>query len=245
MINYTVPDTFLMSGSIAIPVATLTFLVYHFIFTSERINNRFMDKFGTPGASIRKVLYQRILGGVLYGLVPLLIIVLVFRRPLGGYGFSGENLAKSFLLWMPVGLVVVGISYFLSKNEKNLARYPQIRISEWNTKILLVSALTWIVYLVGYEFMFRGFLLFSCLESFGYWPAILINICLYSLVHVPKGATEAFGSLLLGAFLCYLTLFLGSFWLAVFIHVTIALSTEWFSLGFQPDMKLTKTRLNK
>ena len=240
MIEYQAPDLNLMSGPISIGAAALAFLIYLFVFSSDKFDNRLRKKFSPSSASIRKVLYQRLLGATLFGLIPVLIIVLVFQRPLNQYGFAVDYLKKSFLWWIPVAAVVVAVSYFEARRKNNLAMYPQIRVSQWNGGLLAVSALSWIIYLVGYEFLFRGFMLFSCLESFGYWPAIIINVSLYSLFHVFKGSREAFGSLFFGFLLCYLTLYLGSFWFAIFIHVTMALSNEWFSLGFQPGMKLVK-----
>ena len=245
MIEYPAPDLNLLSGTIAIGSATIAFLIYQFIFSSSQINNWLKDKFASTKIYKRKILYHRILGGILYGLIPFLIILFVFRRPLSHYGFSTEYLGKSILWWIPIALLVILMTYPGAKSEKNLAMYPQIRVSEWNRGLLITSALSWITYLIGYEFLFRGFLLFTCLESFGYWPAIIINLCLYSLFHLHKGAREAFGSLFFGFLLCYLTLYLGSFWFAFFAHITMALSNEWFSLGMQPDMKLIKTNRDK
>ncbi len=245
MIDYPGPDLNLMSGAISIAIATMAFLIYHFTVTSRRFKNRFENKFSDSDASIRKVLYQRLLGAILYGLIPFLTIILVFRRSLNHYGFSGDYLSKSILWWIPVAVVVVYLGYLGARNKKNLEMYPQIRASRWSMGLLTLSALSWITYLVGYEFLFRGFLLFSCLEAFGYWPAIIINICLYSLFHVHKGSRETFGSMLFGFLLCYLTLYLGSFWFAILAHITMALSNEWFSLSFQPDMQLIRNRQKK
>jgi len=245
MIEYPAPDLNLLSGTIAIGSATLAFLIYQFLFSSSQINEWLKDKYAPAEVSKRKILYHRLLGGILYGLIPFLIILFVFRRPLNQYGFSGEYLGKSLLWWIPIASLVVLMTYLGAKSERNLAMYPQIRVNEWNRGLLIASALSWITYLVGYEFLFRGFLLFTCLESFGYWPAIIINISLYALFHLHKGPREAFGSILFGFFLCYLTLYLGSFWFAIFSHITMALSNEWFSLDLQPDMKLIKNSREK
>ena len=245
MIDYPAPNPNLLSGTIAIATATLAFLIYILMVSSERFGRGIRRKYSDRAVAIRRILFQRVLGAVVYGFIPFLIIILVFRSPLVQYGFAGDNLMKSFLWWMPVAVVGIILSYFGARTEKNLAMYPQIRVREWNSGLLVVSALSWITYLIGYEFLFRGYLLFSCLESFGYWPAIIINVCLYSLFHVHKGSREAIGSLFFGFLLCYLTLHLGSFWIAIFVHVTMALSNEWFSLGFQPEMNLIKNANGK
>ena len=240
MIDYPTPNLELYSGPVSIAAASLAFLLYYFTVASNRFSRHLKNKFTDTGASIRKILCQRLLGAILFGLIPVLIIILVYKRPLNQYGFAGDYIMKSFLWWIPMAALIVLISYYGARNKKNLEMYPQIRVEQWNTGLLIVSALSWVTYLAGYEFLFRGFLLFSCLETFGYWPAIIINICLYSLFHVHKGPREVFGSLFVGFLLCYLTLYLGSFWFAIFVHVTMALSNEWFSLGFQPEMKFIK-----
>lgn len=234
-----------MSGTISIASATIAFIIYHFMSHSAGFENRILRRHGEAVSAIRHVLYKRWLGALVYGLAPFLIILLVFRRPLTHYGFAGGNLLRSILWWFPVAVVVVFLSYISARSEKNLALYPQIRVNEWNRGLLVISALSWIVYLAGYEFLFRGYLLFSCLESFGFWPAIVINLCLYSLFHIHKGPREAVGSIFFGFLLCYLTLHLGSFWFAIFIHVTMALSNEWFSIGFQPEMNLIRQNHRK
>lgn len=240
MIQYPAPDLNLMSGPVSIATASLVLLVYHLTVTSDRFSNRIRNYFSPPAASVRKILYSRLMGAILFGFVPLMIIILVFQRPPGAYGLASDHLVKSILWWIPVALAGVVINYYGARSKKNLMMYPQMRVEQWNRGLLAVSAMSWIIYLAGYEFLFRGFLLFSCLKSFGYWPSVIINLSLYSLVHISKGYREAIGSLFFGFLLCYVTLRLGSFWFALFVHITMALSNEWFSLNFQPDMKLIK-----
>lgn len=245
MFDYQAPDPGSVNGPVSIATVSLIFLVHHFMVNSEWFGRISGHRLDTAALSIRRVLYNRLLGTCLFGLVPLGMILLVYREPLTRYGLSAEHLLESFLWWIPVAAVTGLISYYVARSPKNLECYPQIRTDRWSERLLALSALSWLGYLMGYEFMFRGFLLFSCLDSFGYWPALIINLSLYSLVHVPKGAREAFGSLLIGFFLCYLTLLFGSFWFALFTHITIALSNEWFSLGFHPGMKRIKNESKK
>jgi membrane protease YdiL (CAAX protease family) len=234
------PDLNLLNGTLAITVATLVFLIYHVTTVSERINNWFQGRFGREAASIRKILLHRVSGAVLYGMIPVLVILYVFKKPVADYGWNTDSLLKSIIWWIPVSVVVIIINFLISRDEHHLSQYPQIRSSHWNPGLILLNALSWIVYLAGYEFMFRGFLLFSCLESFGLWPAIVINLSLYSLVHLPKGTRETIGSIFLGFILCYATIQLGSWWFAFGVHITLAISGEWFSLTNHPDMQRVK-----
>jgi membrane protease YdiL (CAAX protease family) len=165
--------------------------------------------------------------------------------PVNNFGSDTDYLAKSIIWWIPAAGLIILINYFAARNENHLAQYPQIRVKEWKPGLITLSAISWITYLTGYEFMFRGFLLFSCFESFGYWPAIIINISLYSLVHLPKGLRETLASVFFGFILSYLTILFGSFWFALFVHITLALSSEWFSIAFHPDMTLAKNRISR
>ncbi len=122
------------------------------------------------------------------------------------------------------------------KKPDNLNLYPQIRAKEWSFNILFNSALTWILYLLVYEFMFRGFLLFIFLQYVGVWSAIALNVSIYSLVHVPKGLKEAVGALPLGIVLGIITVQTESILVALIVHIVLALSNEWFSLRVHPNI---------
>jgi membrane protease YdiL (CAAX protease family) len=245
MIQYPEPDVSLMSGPVSIAIASLVLLIHHFTVSSGRFGNYLKNHFDPPAYYIRNILCARLLGAILFGLIPFMIIMLLFRRPLGTYGLAGDHITKSLLWWIPFAVVGVVLNYFTARSKRNLEMYPQIRVERWDRGLLIMSALSWITYLAGYEILFRGFLLFSCLESFGYWPAIIINTSIYSLFHIFKGFRETLGSVFFGFMLCYLTLHLGSIWFALFVHISVALSNEWFSLRFQPDMKLVKNQDKK
>ncbi len=240
MPEFSETDLKLLNGIIAIAVTAVAFLLYYLITVSGPLNNRLQRLFSKETASIRKILLHRLAGAVLFGLIPVLVILFVFRMPVSNFGSNTDYLAESIIWWIPAALLVVVINYYTARNDNHLAQYPQIRVKQWNSGLISLSAISWITYLAGYEFMFRGFLLFSCLESFGYWPAIIINITVYSLVHLPKGHRETIASIFFGFILSYLTIELGSIWFALFIHITLALSNEWFSIAFHPEMVRVK-----
>ncbi len=190
--------------------------------------------------TLKEVVARRIWGVLFLGLLSLFIIILVWKKsplPYGlGFKFSSPPPWWSYLA-IPVTLIA---SYFQASSASNLTMYPQIRINSWNIKIVTQSALSWIAFLVAYEFFFRGFLLFASLTVLEPWSAIALNCSIYGFAHIYKGPGETFGAVLLGVILCYLTLLTGNIWSAVAIHTLMALSNEWFSLKFHPDMKLVR-----
>lgn len=195
--------------------------------------------------STLSVLLQRISGVFLYGLVPVVLIVFIFKNPASLYGFEMKNSLITGITVLVLLFIVVPVSLFTSRSPENLAFYPQIREKKWTSSLLLLSALSWIAYLLAYEFMYRGFLLFSCYHAFGTWPAIIINTSLYSLTHLVKNKWEGVGAFFIGIILCVLVLHIGSLWVAFYVHVIMALSNEWFSIRAHPEMNFNFKRRNR
>ena len=208
---------------IAIVSSTLGYVIYLAITSSEKIVTRFSpDK----NSNARHILFQRFTGVLIFGLLPCIGIL-----SFSGFDFISFKVNKETLLWiLLLSLVILPVNFFNSKTPDNLSQYPQIRKTSWSAGLIGVSALSWIAYLFAYELLFRGFLLFSSLELLGYWPAVILNTGIYSIVHYPKGKKEAFGAVPFGLILCILTINTGSFMLAFLAHVVLALSNEWFSL---------------
>ena len=81
------------------------------------------------------------------------------------------------------------------------------------------------LFLIVYEFFFRGAMLFVMIEDFGAEAAVVLNIILYSLVHW-FDKKERYGSLFMGIVLCGISVYYHSVWPAIFIHLSLALSHE-------------------
>ena len=124
----------------------------------------------------------------------------------------------------------------------NLINYPQIRAGEWDLKMVIGNLSAWAFYLLGYEFLFRGLLLFPLVAEIGLWPAIAINIGLYSATHIPKGLSETIGAIPLSIVLCLLSVQTGTIWIAFFVHLAIAWTNTSVALKHNPDMRFVKNR---
>jgi membrane protease YdiL (CAAX protease family) len=176
-------------------------------------------------------------------MIPLLVFIFVLHVHLADYGLAFKNFGESLLWSGGLSVIIITINFIAARKPDNLKTYPQIRIKRWTGGLFLISALGWILYLLGYEVMFRGLFLFSCLPVFGYWPSIAINVSIYSLVHIPKGLRESLSSVLLGFILCVLTIRTGSIWIAFVTHSVLALSNDFFSVYFNPDMHLKRNNI--
>lgn len=86
-------------------------------------------------------------------------------------------------------------------------------------------------FLVSYEWFFRGCILFSCIEWLGTIPAVIINLVLYALIHSFNGKKEMYGSVPFGLMLCVFTVWYGSVWPAILLHLLLSSSHEYFLLS--------------
>ena len=221
----------------AVTAFTAGYLLYAFIAGSRILKSKMEVRFGTEKTNVYWILLQKLAGFLFLGLLPALAM-LMMPVTLRQVGVSFINIPQS-LLWIGgMGAVIVLVNLMAARKPGNLAMYPQMRITRWTPKILAISSMGWMLYLLGYEFIFRGVLLFLCIPVMGVWPSIVLNVSLYALVHLPKGPRETIASIPMGLILCLLTLKTGTIWVAYFSHVILALSNEYLSIHFHPEMKL-------
>ena len=211
------------------------FFIYH--FTSEFMKKKFSEiNSSREYYTYYGYLFQRILGFLTFGLLPSFIFIVYKDQSLTNFGFNLQHLALSLLWTIGLGTLVGVANYFLAGKKENLRTYPQIRLKIWTPDKLLLNAITWAIYLLGYEFMFRGLLLFSFYEAYGATIAITVNCIAYALVHIPKGKKETFGSIPLGILLSIITLQTGSIFVAFWFHVIMALTNDYFAIKAHPSM---------
>ena len=239
MEKYSTDNPFILNSAIITFTVVISFLLYHFISSSKKFKKSIKAHYGKKTYKVYIVLFRRLLGFFFYGILPVSVISLLGEN-LTRYGLSYSNAVQSLKWVVILSPVIVLINYLNSGKADNLKMYPQIRKKKWTRSLVFVSALSWIVYLCAYEFMFRGILLFSSFYAFGATTAIVINICIYSLVHLPKGIKETFGAIPLGIIFCILTLKTNSILVALFVHIVMALSNEWFSIKAHKKIKIVK-----
>ncbi len=182
-------------------------------------------------------LWRKISGLIILGGLPAIVAWMFFSLNPLDLGFKSGGTPDLWLWIAGASLLFIILNSFNSKSPELRAIYPELRLREWNAKGLSIAISGWILYLTGYEFLFRGLLLFTCYDAFGLWPAIVINLALYSALHLPKGLKEATAAIPFGALLCYLTLESQSILPAIILHSLQAISCEIFCIYRNPEMK--------
>jgi membrane protease YdiL (CAAX protease family) len=212
------------------------YLTYYFLSTSEKISNWIFRRYPYNTAEIYRFLFQKITGFLMLGVLPGIFFYSFFELSTTGYSvvqYVGN--AGWLLLGALAGLILI-TTFFSSKAKEVHSVVPKMRLQNWRIDHLLLSMAGWGLYLLSYEFIFRQLLLFSWAEAYGSYTAILVNVVLYALFHLPKGKLETLGSIPFGIILCLVSLQSGSFLPAFLLHFTLAASTEIFSIYHNPGM---------
>ena len=142
------------------------------------------------------------------------------------------------LLWtiLPVALVLA-ITLVRSGKGIPLDFYPQVRRAKWPIRRIILNALFWTLYLIGYEYAFRGYLLFPLVPELGLQGAVALNASLYALAHIYKGPSEAFGAFFLGIVFCLLALTTGSFVIPLLMHIIMAVGNDMKAVKLSHEMR--------
>jgi len=192
--------------------------------------------------STRGILFARLYGAVLFGLLPVFILLILKFDVIDNLGLHLPHSDNT--IWVIIGLVLgplAGFGSFLqSKSPKNLLEFPQIRDHKWSLSLILLNAATWTIYLIGYEILFRGLLLFPFIGHTEIVLVFTLGIILYSLSHAAKNFKEAMGTIPIGVILLMIAYKTNSVWLPIWIHVCLALSNSYFSAWRHPDIKLLR-----
>jgi membrane protease YdiL (CAAX protease family) len=160
-------------------------------FYLERIAARlpFFDDLPTAAAC-----YSFAAGLLLLGVVPAAIVKLVFRQSLADYGVQlGNRLrtVRSFLILAPGCLLA---AYLSSRSPAMRAVYPLSPNAADSPAMFTLHACSYLMFYLGWEFHFRGFLQFGLRESLGRTNALLVQVMASSLLHLGRPGLEVFAA---------------------------------------------------
>jgi hypothetical protein len=149
-----------------------------------------------------------------FALLPLLVIILILRHNPLNFGLHWGN-AK---FWLPhvivTCLILTPILYFSSLMPEFQKYYRQENFHFW-TYFLTQCAL-----LMGWEYIFRGFLLFGLKDKFKE-TAIVIQMVPFVLLHLGKPELETISTIFTGLYFGWVCYRGQSYWPALIIHLFI------------------------
>lgn len=164
---------------------------------------------------------------ILLGVLPALVVKGVFRQRLHDYGLRWgltHGTWQTLLLFVPV-FAMVG---YLSASDPLLrAKFPINPQAGISAEAFALHAVTYLGYYLGWEFYFRGFMLFGLRESTGDVNAVLIQTLASSLLHIGGPASETFGAIGGGLLWGLLALRTRSIISGMLQHFTLGIALDW------------------
>ena len=162
---------------------------------------------------------------IYFGIFPVLTILIFLRKNPLDFGLRLGN----YRLWLPYVLIFLAIAipilYFTSNMSSVQGYYRSGRNFD-----LLKYALQMGVYMLGWEFLFRGFMLFGLKEKFKE-GSIIIQMIPFVLLHFGKPEIETISTIFTGLLWGYICYRGKSFWPAFIMHIVVNISNKAFVLG--------------
>jgi hypothetical protein len=168
--------------------------------------------------------------GVTGFVLPVLLLVLAFRRRPGEIGLGlGDWRLASGLAAAYLPLVAIG-TWVLSADPAFQSDYPHYQPAATDWTYFFVYEALFLFYWFGWEYLWRGFVLFGTAHTLGAY-AIFVQAIPFAILHLDKPLPEAALSILGGIALGALCWRCRSFWIAIPIHAAQMLILDfWCSL---------------
>ncbi len=173
-------------------------------------------------------IYEYLTAFLLMFWVPYFIIKMIFKKNLREFGFQIGNL-KYGLRFVLIALpFLVWSAYVGSSGSSIQTEYPLAKSTMGHPPLFLAIELFYIVYYIGWEFFFRGFMLFGLEKKYGAFTAILIQTIPSAIVHIGKPASESFAAILAGLVFGYLAIRTRSIFYSFILHAAVGIGTDVF-----------------
>jgi len=159
---------------------------------------------------------------ILYLLIPLVIVLVIFRENPREYGFALGDWKAGLAITGVAILLIAPVLWLVSRGGAMTDYYkPQLAGLPWNTFIDLF----------GWEFFFRGFILFAYARKFGP-EALWLQAVPFALAHVGKPEVETLSTIFGGFVFGWIAYRTRSFIYPFLIHWFVASFTIIVAAGF-------------
>lgn len=183
---------------------------------------------GIPRGDAAAAVYQFAACLFLLGLIPAAIVKLVFREPLRDYGVGlGNRLYtfRSFAVSVPVWIL---LGYSAAVSPAYRTYYPINPQAAASAGGFAFHAATYLMFYLGWEFHFRGYLQLGLRGSLGAANALLVQTMASGLLHFGRPASEVFASLGAGVLWGLIVYRTNSLLAVVLMHYLLGLSLDYF-----------------
>lgn len=198
-----------------------------FYLTSRRFFrvNLFPYYRSQPDVYLIEYLYWFIGDFITYFVVSFVIIKFLLKDNLKKYGFQWGEYKTGFAVTILFLVIMLPVIWIFSSTPDFVEKYPHLLStrSDWGEFSIYEAGM--FIYMFGWEFIWRGFMLFGLKERFGN-HAILIQMIPFVILHNGKPFAETFGAIAGGIILGLLAFRTNSFFYGVITHMGVMLSID-------------------
>lgn len=163
---------------------------------------------------------------IYYFILPMAVIILLFRESPGDYGFTLGNWRVG-LMWTVIGCIGMAVILWFVARTPAMQSYYVARAPENTGQVIVLTGIE----LFGWEFIWRGLMLFAFARVFGPGPAIFLQAVPFAFMHLGKPEIETLSTIFGGAAFGFVAWQSGSFVYPFLIHWFIATFTQLIALG--------------
>jgi membrane protease YdiL (CAAX protease family) len=172
--------------------------------------------------------YEYLTAFLLMFWVPYFIIKIGFKNKLKNFGFQLGDARYGFRFIFITLPFLIWIIYVGSSNAGIQTEYPLAKSTLGMLPLFFTVEMFYLLYYIGWEFLFRGFMLFGLEKQYGAFTAILIQTIPSAIVHIGKPASESFGAILAGLIFGFLAIRTRSILYPLLLHIVIGIGTDVF-----------------
>jgi hypothetical protein len=182
------------------------------------------------GDRLQSRIYWFLSDGTIMFVISVLLIKLLLKEKLKDFGFTFGDYKFGLITMLLFLVIMLPVLWIVSASPSFASAYPQGgSLLKQNYSLLILYELCMLVYMLGWEFLWRGFTLFGLYPKFGMY-AIFIQMIPFFILHRGKPELELFASIFAGIILGVQAVRARSFIYSWILHWLVMVSIDTMSV---------------
>jgi len=187
------------------------------------------DLLGRSADDEASVVWMFLSALLLFGIVPCVVWKAVLRRDLREIGIAAGDVAAGTRITLPALVLLVLPATFLSSRLAEIrSEYPLAADVGRSASVFLLYQGAYLLYYVGWETFFRGYLVLGLADRIGPLPAVGLSTLVSTAVHLGKPCAEVWGAVAVGFLFGWLALRTRSILWPLIVHAAVGVLNDVF-----------------
>jgi membrane protease YdiL (CAAX protease family) len=161
-------------------------------------------------------------------ILAILIIKFILKENLKDYGLISGDFKVGLAFSSIFFFIMLPVIWFFSASPEFSEKYPHLLSTRISWGIFFIYESGMLLYMISWEFIWRGFMLFGLKDKFGYY-SVLIQMIPFVILHNGKPVPETFGAIAGGIALGVLALRTNSVFYCILTHMGIMFTIDFIS----------------